>query len=155
MAMHLAEKSDDMTDEDRANQKAPGAPKDASKTPPAASLTAALIQRGHEARYEEEVEPIAPSTMPEATPESQPHHAEQPAGARAQQAILEEAFADPTPAVATAPIERAEFQSARDSAAHWRLRSGPSAGFWERLIKDVSIFTIFFAVLVFAILQTM
>ncbi len=153
MAMHLAEKSDDMTDEDRANEKASAASKDGSKTPPAASLTASLIQRGHESWRDEDAEPFEPQATPELAPE--PHPSEEPVGARAQQALLEEAFTAPAPAVATAPIERAEFQSARDSAAHWRLRSGPSAGFWERLIKDVSIFTIFFAVLVFAILQTM
>jgi hypothetical protein len=97
----------------------------------------------------------APEAVSETSPEAAPEALEEPVGARAQQAILEEAFAEPAPAVAVPPIERAEFQSARDSAANWRLRSGPSAGFWERLIRDVSIFTIFFAVLVFAILQTM
>ena len=92
--------------------------------------------------------------MPEAVPEVGPEAAEEPVDARAQQTILEEAFTEPAPAAAAPPIERSEFQSARDSAARWRLRSGPSAGFWERVIKDVSIFTIFFAVLMFAILQT-
>ena len=84
-----------------------------------------------------------------------PAVSEEPVGARAQQALLEEAFADPEPVDATSPIERSEFQSARDSAAGWSSRNSPSASFWERVVKDVSIFTIVFAVLVFAILQTM
>ena len=79
----------------------------------------------------------------------------EPIGARAQQAILEETFAAPEPVAVTPPIERSEFQSARDSAANWRLLNGPPAGFWERVIRDVSIFTIVFAALVFVILQTM
>ncbi len=154
-----------MTDGDGSNDKATVAPNDDSKAPPAASLTASLIQRGHETWRDEDDEPFEQPATPEAvrepepareaSPEAAPEPLEEPVGARARQAILEEAFAEPAPAVAASPIERAEFQSARDSAANWRLRSGPSAGFWERLIRDASIFTIFFAVLVFVILQTM
>jgi hypothetical protein len=169
--MQLAEKRDVMTDEDGSNDKTTVVSSDGSKAPPAASLTASLIQRGYETWRDEDAEPherqtmpdaapeavseTSPEAAPETSPEAAPEALEEPVGARAQQAILEEAFAEPAPAVAVPPIERAEFQSARDSAANWRLRSGPSAGFWERLIRDVSIFTIFFAVLVFAILQTM
>jgi hypothetical protein len=80
---------------------------------------------------------------------------DEPISVRAQQAILEKAFEALEPVEATAPIERSEFQSARDSAAGWRIRRGRSSNYWERIIKDVSIFTIFFAILVLAILQAM
>lgn len=149
--MRLAEKRDDMTDDVAPVSKVPAADAEGSGSPPAASLTADLIQRRQDSSRG------APADPPEhqATPEVSEVLDDEPAGARVQQAILEKAFAEPEPVEALPPIERSEFQSARDSAAHWSLRGGPSAAFWDRVIKDVSIFTIFFAVLVFVILQTM
>ncbi len=172
--MRLAEKRDVMTDEDTPDCNDLVVRADKPKAPPAASLTAELIQRGQDSGHDEQVEPIehqAVSQVIEQQPMPQetelelmleeaeyknlPAVSEEPVGARAQQALLEEAFADPEPVAATSPIERSEFQSARDSAAGWSSRNSPSASFWERVVKDVSIFTIVFAVLVFAILQTM
>jgi hypothetical protein len=164
--MQLADKRDDMSDQKPSNDRAGAEPTDDSKTPPPASLTASLIHRGQTNWHDDEVEPVEQPAIPEAGseagpeagseagPEAGPEAAEEPADARAQQAILEEAFVEPAAAPSAPPIERSEFQSARDSATRWRLRSGPSSVFWERMIKDVSIFTIFFAVLMFAILQT-
>lgn len=54
---------------------------------------------------------------------------------------------------ATGPIERTEFRSVRESAAEWTLIRTPSIGFWDRFMRDASIFVIFFAVLVFVVLQ--
>ena len=83
-----------------------------------------------------------------------------PIGARAQQAFLEKAFVDLDtvdiePLEPAAPIDRAEFESARNSATKWRLRRSASSTYWERMIRDVSIFTIVFALLLLGILQTM
>ena len=195
--MRLAEKRDDIADEDESGGKAPAVGDDKSKAPPAASLTSAVFQRRQETSRGVQVESLDLQAIPEAP--------EAPVGARAQQAILEQAFSEPEftelelaapelaepelaapelaeselaeselaepalaapefvepelvepePVAVTPPIARTEFQSARDSAAHWSLRRSPFAGFWDRFFKDVSIFTIFFAVLVFVILQTM
>ena len=139
------------------------------KASPAASLSAHLIPRRQDswggvqvAQIEQQARPQAPRVHVEPAVEPPPRmmpevsdEPESPMGARPQQAILEQAFDELEPVAATAPIERSEFQSARDSAADWSMRSGPSSSYWERIIRDVSIFTIFFAVLVFAILQTM
>jgi len=78
-----------------------------------------------------------------------------PVGARARQAILEQAFAEQPQDGAPAMLDRAELQGARDAAAQWSNRSGLPAYFWERLARDVSIFTIVFAALVLVILQAM
>ncbi|MDH3738032.1 MAG: hypothetical protein OER92_02480 [Alphaproteobacteria bacterium] len=155
---------------------------DKPKASPAASLSANLIPRRHDSlggvqvaelrqqaaaqaappRPEPVVEPIAHAMSEEAVlppaAAAMPDMSEapeSPIGARAQQAILNQAFDELEPVTATSPIERSEFTSARESAAHWSLRSGPSSSYLERIIRDISIFTIFFAVLVFAILQTM
>ena len=164
MVTQLAEKSDDMSDQEPSNEKVAASRSGGAKAPPAASLTALSVRRGHAEQREDAAEFDAPPATPEPAPEPEPvsepapELAPEPEGApvdaRAQQAILEDAFVEPV-AVAAPPIERAELQSARDAAAKWRLRRSPSVGFWERVIKDASIFTIFFAVLVFAILQTM
>ena len=151
MATQLADKRDDMTDQEPPNDKTVAEHTDGSKAPPAASLTASLIHRDQTNWHDDEVEPVEQPATREVVPEA----AEEPVDARAQQAILEEVFVEPAAAPPAPPIERSEFQSARDSATRWRLRSGPSSVFWERVIKDVSIFTIFFAVLMFAILQAM
>jgi hypothetical protein len=156
--MRLAEKQEDVIEEVTPGGSAPesgaeNAYADGGSAPPAASLTAALIQRSKSDWRGAET----------ATPELQaePEVLEEAVGARAQQAVLEEAFAEeevfaePEPVVVAAPVERYEFQSVRESAAEWHLFRAPSAGFWDRLMKDVSIFTIFFAVLVFVILQIM
>ena len=172
--MRLAEKRDDMIDESTPENNEPAADADKPKAPPAASLTAQLIQRVQDESQDRHAEPVQPVVIPGAVrrpamPEvidhqPSPQASERDAmdeppneqfGARAQQAILEETFAAPEPVVVTSPIERSEFQSARVSAANWRLLNGPPAGFWERVIRDVSIFTIVFAALVFVILQTM
>jgi len=150
MAMRLAEKWGDMTGEDTLDGRVLEVSTDGSQASPAASLTAGLIQRGKEGWRGAD---IAGKEAPgrQAVPEA----AEESVGARAQQAVLEEAFAEPEPVTVTSPIERFEFQSVRDSAADWNLFRAPSASFWDRFLKDVSIFTIFFAVLVFVILQIM
>ena len=181
--MRLAEKRDGMIDDSTPETTEPAANTDRPKAPPAASLTAQLIQRVQDESQARRAEPAPSVVIPgaarrpvkpaviehQATPQPIEHRSsapagnsdatavwpDEPVGARAQQAILEQAFAEPEPVTAAPPIERSEFQSARDSAATWRSRNGPPVGFWERVIKDVSIFTIVFALLVFAILQTM
>ncbi len=140
------------------------------KAPPPASLSANLIQRRNDNWGGIQVEQLEQQAMPQASEaveaprgpqrahqaqHTMPEAPGEPIGARAQQAILEQAFEELEPVAATSPIERSEFQSARDSAAHWSLRRSPSGSYWERVIKDVSIFTIVFAVLVLAILQAM
>lgn len=90
-------------------------------------------------------EPVLPEAVPE-LPELE--FAEAP----------EQVFASitgPELVASSSQFGRAEFRSARAGAAHWSLRGGPSPAFWGRAIKDASIFTICFAVLVFAILQTL
>jgi hypothetical protein len=154
------------------------------KAPPAASLSASLVLRQHDSREAIQVQQVEQRAMPEAPDVSEaqvpapvqkapdvsetrvraplqeampdaPEISDEPIGVRAQQAILEKTFEALEPVEATAPIERSEFQSARDSAAGWRIRRGRPSNYWERIIKDVSIFTIFFAVLMLVILQAM
>lgn len=155
MAMRLAEKLDDVTGEgalvDRmlegsAEGSAEGS-NDGSQASPAAALSAVLIQRGKDGWRGAGAEASEHQARPEGPGE--------PVGARAQQAVLEGVFPEPEPVTATPPIDRAEFQSVREAAAEWHLFRAPSASFWDQLLKDVSIFTIFFAVLVFVILQIM
>lgn len=146
--MRLAEKRDDMTDEISPDSATPTGPADDCGVPPAASLTAGLIQRGRDGWRRANSEPTehrAATAAPE----------EPVVGARAQQAVLEEAFPAREPVAAIAAIDRSDFQSVREAAAEWHLFRAPAAGFWDRLMRDVSIFTIFFAVLVFVILQIM
>jgi hypothetical protein len=142
--MRLAEKWDDMTDEDAPVGQVLEVSADGSQASPAAALTAGLIQRGKNGCLGAGAEASAQQPGPE-----------EPIGARAQQAVLEEVFAEPEPVTATPAIDHAEFQSVREAAAEWHLFRAPSASFWDRFLKDVSIFTIFFAVLVFVILQIM
>ena len=168
--MQLAKKQDEMDKKNPPHSKALVVYTDRPKAPPAASLSSASVQRGKDSWGGFQVEQIEQQVMQEASHlpeepvvarvqpavlEQAPEVLEEPVGARAQQAVLEQAFEEPEPVVVTSPIDRSEFQSTRDSAAHWSLRSRPLGSYWERVIRDVSIFTIFFAVLVFAILQTM
>lgn len=137
--MRLAEKLDDMAD---------AGADDGVQASPAAALSAGLILRGKKDVWRGVDTTVRGlQTASEGRPE--------PAGARAQQTVLEEAFAEPEPVSALPIIDHAEFQSVREAAAEWHLFRAPSASFWERFLKDVSIFTIFFAVLVFVILQIM
>ncbi len=189
--MRLAEKRDDLADERASDGRARTASGDNGHAP-AASLTADLILRGQRDGQQDEQHQdeqcqgaqrdVAPDPLPQSDPLPQPEPADEPSGptgARAQQAVLEEAFAEPEPepeleqavvappapvkpssgrsklAEMTPPLQRTEFEATRASAERWGLRGGPSAGFWDRFVKDVSIFTIFFAVLILAILQTM
>lgn len=151
MAMRLAEKLDDVTGEgalvDRMLEGSAEGSNDGSQASPAAALSAVLIQRGKDGWRGAGAEASEHQARPEGPGE--------PVGARAQQAVLEEVFPEPEPVTATPPIDRAEFQSVREAAAEWHLFRAPSASFWDQLLKDVSIFTIFFAVLVFVILQIM
>lgn len=151
MAMRLAEKLDDVTGEgalvDRMLEGSAEGSTDGSQASPAAALSAVLIQRGKDGWRGAGTEASGHQALPEGPGE--------PVGARAQQAVLEEVFPEPEPVTATPPIDRAEFQSVREAAAEWHLFRAPSASFWDQLLKDVSIFTIFFAVLVFVILQIM
>lgn len=78
-----------------------------------------------------------------------------PIGARAQQAILEQAFAEESPRDGSPTLDRAGLQGAREAAAQWNERPSLPPYFWERLARDASIFIIVFALLVFAILQAM
>ncbi len=172
--MRLAEKQDDTAD--KVTPEANAAPPDGKavvvfaekpKAPPPATLSASLIPRRTDSSGGIQVEQIEQRAMPAAQVHTSAHPpaqqiipetpdiVEDPVGARAQQAILEKAFEDLEPVEAISPIERSEFQSARDSAAGWSLRRSPSASYWERVIRDASIFTIFFAVLVLVILQAM
>ncbi len=168
--MRLAKKLDAAYEKNTPRSKALVVYTDRPKAPPAASLSSASVQRGKDSWGGFQVEHIEQQVMqntshlPEksvveqvrpAVLEQAPEVLEEPVGARAQQAVLEQAFEEPEPVVVTSPIDRSEFQSTRDSAAHWSLRSRPLGSYWERFIRDVSIFTIFFAVLVFVILQTM
>ncbi|MFT5182879.1 MAG: hypothetical protein ACI8S3_002772 [Alphaproteobacteria bacterium] len=174
--MRLADKQDDMAEstppEDVTSppdSKAVIVYAEKPKAAPAASLSASLVLRRHDSWEGIQVEQIEPRATPKAPDVSEtrvrapvqeampnaPEITDEPIGVRAQQAILEKAFEALEPVEATAPIERSEFQSARDSAAGWRIRRGRSSNYWERVIKDVSIFTIFFAVLVLVILQAM
>lgn len=150
--MRLAEKWDDMTDEDAPVGQAPGRSADGTagsvQALPAAALTAGLVQRGKDGWNGADTQARELQIVPEEGPE-------EPVGARAQQAVLEEVFAEPEPVSALPAIDHAEFQSVREAAAEWHLFRAPSASFWDRFLKDVSIFTIFFAVLVFVILQIM
>ncbi len=146
--MRLAEKWDDMTDEDAPVGRVLGASPDGSQASPAAALTANLIQRGKDGWHGADTQAGGLQVVPEEAPEK-------PVGARAQQAVLEEVFAEPEPVSALPAIDHTEFQSVREAAAEWHLFRAPSASFWDRFLKDVSIFTIFFAVLVFVILQIM
>ena len=143
--MRLAEKREDMTDEDASEGRVQEGSTDDPQISPAASLSASLIQRGKDGWRGVETAVRGVKAAPEGP--------EEPVGARAQQAVLEEKFAEPGSVSALPAIDRAEFQSVRESAAEWNLFRGPSTGFWDRFLKDVSIFTIFFAVLVFLILQ--
>lgn len=145
--MRLAEKWDDMTGEDAMAGRVLEGSTDGPQASPAAALTAGLIQRGKDGWRGADTGAGERQAAPEGRPES--------VGARAQQTALEEAFAEPEPVTALPAIDHAEFQSVRDAAAEWHLFRAPSAGFWDRFLKDVSIFTIFFAVLVFVILQIM
>ncbi len=168
--MRLAKKQDAADEKNLPHNKALVVYTDRPKAPPAASLSSVSVQRGKDSWGGFQVEQIEQQMMQEtahlpekpvveqvqpAILELAPEALEEPVGARAQQADLEQAFEEPEPVVVTSPIDRSEFQSTRDSAAHWSLRSRPLGSYWERVIRDVSIFTIFFAVLVFAILQTM
>ena len=168
--MRLADKQDDTADEIAPrNDAVPPAGKalvvfaETPKAPPAASLTATLIQRRNDGgaglkvgQIEQRVIPTAlEASLVQPAMRDVPDILDEPVGARAQQVILEKAFEDLQPVEATSPIERSEYQSARDSAAGWSLRRSPSSSYWERVIRDVSIFTIFFAVLVLAIFQAL
>ena len=171
--MQLAEKRDAVTDEEQSPGRAAKAGGAAAKSP-AASLTAELVRRTQEDLHAIQdppgdgpavPDPVEPPTGTQILPVSDAaiEPPEQPVGARAQQAMLADAFADPdeefappSEAIPVAmPIERSEFESTRHAAENWKARSGPPASFWERLAKDVAIFTIVFAALTFAILQTM
>ena len=146
------------------------------KASPPASLSANLIPRRENSWGGVKVDQIEQQTSPgttqpraEETAPAPPVAAvlpeveealDSPIGARAQQAFLEKAFVDLDtvdiePLEPTAPIDRAEFESARNSATKWRLRRNASSTYWERMIRDVSIFTIVFALLLLGILQTM
>ena len=146
------------------------------KASPPASLSANLIPRRENSWGGVKVDQIEQQATPAATqpaaekPAPAPPIADvlpevedaldSPVGARAQQAFLEKAFVDldsvdMEPLEPAAPIDRAEFESARNSATKWRLRRNPSGTYWERMIRDVSIFTIVFALLLLVILQTM
>jgi len=149
--MRLAVKWDGMTGDDAG---VGGVPEmftevsaDGSQASPAAALTAGLIQRGKGVWRGVDATVRGLQAAPEGRPEL--------AGARAQQTHLVEAYAAPEPVTPLPAIDHAEFQSVREAAADWPLFRAPSANFWERFLKDVSIFTIFFAILVFVILQIM
>jgi len=157
--MRLAEKRDEQAPATASEDQRPDAQDGAAKAPPA-SLTATAVRRRHDdARdFEEDDflgqgEPSAP--LVEVVADDAPAHdlPPEPIGARAQQAILEQAFVEPAPPEAAPTIERTEFQSARDSAAQWDLSESPPPDFWERLIKDAAISIIVFAMLVFFVLQ--
>lgn len=145
--MQLAQKWDDLTGDGALAGRALEGSTDGAQASPAAALTAGLIQRGKDGWRGADAEAPEQQVVPEVLDE--------PVGARPQQAVLEEMFAEPEPVTALPAIDRAEFQSVREAAAEWHLFRAPSAGFWDRFLKDVSIFTIFFAVLVFVILQIM
>jgi hypothetical protein len=181
--MRLAEKPDDMAE--NTPVKDDDVPPDGKtmvvfaekpKASPPASLSANLIPRRENSWGGVRVDQIEQQAMPGATQPAaeEPVQAppigtvlpevedalDSPVGARAQQAFLEKAFVDLDtvdiePLEPAAPIDRAEFESARNSATKWRLRRNASGTYWERMIKDVSIFTIVFALLLLVILQTM
>ncbi|NKB50514.1 MAG: hypothetical protein GKS02_14250 [Alphaproteobacteria bacterium] len=175
--MRLAEKPDDLAentppekDDVPPDNKALVVFADKPKAPPPASLSANLIPRHKDnwggvqvEQIEQRVAPTTavPSEVPAWSPQEEPavadtaENIDEAFGARAQQAILEKAFVDLEPVAAAEPIDRAEFESARSSASKWRLYRSPSSSYWERVIKDASIFIIVFAVLLLVILQTM